>query len=357
MKTPRHVLLWGAILLAVALLFLLPIGIPYSVKTQGKILPAREWVITKGADGHLMTVLLDHARGVVANYALSSFERADALQFALREALVTGIAVNAFDTVGYAYSSETEQQLIRLKGELAATQAALALHRSGEKEAIIEEARQQLAHARTQEGEFRRTLQRQSALYKNGLISQDAHDAMQAQANLYAIASAIAQARLQAVQSGAKAEQIDLLESRLQALQKESAVLQQRAARLIFISPVSGVVRRIFSGDTLLVVADTSSYVVLMPVPAGEGLYLAPAQPVRLRSREIRALPETKLARVEAAAILLHGRSVLLATAELRSSASRIVPGLIIHCIIQCGAVSPAEYLNRKSRTLLAYAF
>jgi hypothetical protein len=358
MKVSLRALLGGAAVPAsLLLLFALPIRIPYSVKAPGKILPAKEWIVVKGADGQVMTMLVDHVRGVTANYAVSSFERSDALQFTLRDALATGAAVAALDTVGYAYSSDTEQQLARLRGELAAAQAALALNSSGEKEAIVEEARQQVAQATTRAEEFQKTLRRQKTLYENRLISQDDFDAVQAQANLHAIAIAIAQARLQAVQSGAKKEQIELAHAHTRALQEEIEVVQQRAASLALVSPMGGVVRRAFFGDTLLVIADTSSYIVLMPVRVREGLYLAPRQPVFLRSRDVFNLPQAELLHVETAASVLQGKPVLPVTAALHAETSEVVPGLVVQCTIRCDGVSPAEYLKRKFQTLVGHAF
>jgi hypothetical protein len=356
-KSLRALFTGAALLAGFLLVLVLPIGVPYSVKAPGKILPAREWIVAKSADGRVMTMLVDHMRGVATSYAVSSFERSDALQFTMHGALEAGRAVAAFDTVGYLYSSDTEQQLTRLKGELAAAEAALALDRSGEKVAIVEEAQQQVAQAKTQAEEFQKALQRQKKLYESGLISQDLYDAVQAQANLHFSAVAIAQARLQTVQSGAKKEQIELAHAHTRALEKEIEVVQRRAASLSLVSPVSGVVRRVFSGDTLAVIADTSNYVVLIPVRAREGRYLAPRQLVLLRSQDMLHLPQAELLKVEPGATLLQGRPVLFAIAVLPGETANLVSGLVIQCAIQCGAVSPMEYLKRKFGILLAHAF
>ncbi|NUO82448.1 hypothetical protein HUU05_20425 [candidate division KSB1 bacterium] len=350
----RALLAGGIVLVSLLLLFTLPLRIPYAIKVPGKILPAREWIVAKGTDGRLMTTLVDHALGVTTGYAILQFERGDAVQFSLHTALASGATVAANDTIGLVSSSSMERELLRLRGELSAAQASLELSRSGEKEAIVAEARQQLAHAMTAADEYNKTLQRQKALYEQRLISQEEYDLAQGQSRLYAIAIAIAEAKLQSVQSGAKQEELELVHAQIAALQGEIEVLQRRATTAFTLTaPFAGVTQRAPSGDTLLVLADNSKYVLLMPVRWSERKYLAHEQAVLLRAREVFNLPQAELLKVEQTAYNLHGRPTLLATAILEDETGELAPGLMLQCAIQCQPVSPWEYIRRKFQSVL----
>ncbi len=350
----RALLAGGILLVGLLLLFTLPLRIPYAIKAPGKILPAREWILAKGTDGRLMTTLVDHELGLTRSYAVSQFERGDVMHFSLHAALASGATVAAHDTVGLVYSSDTERQLARLHGELSATQASLELNRSGEKEAVVAEARQQLAHARAAAEEYHKTLQRQKALYEQRLIAQEEYDLAQGQSRLYAIAIAIAEAKLQSVQSGAKKEQLEFIHAQIAALQAEIEVLQRRATMgFTLTAPFAGVAQRALSGDTLLVLADHSKYVLLMPVRWSERKYLVHQQTVLLRARELLHLPQAELLKVEPTAYNLHGRPALLATALLEDDTGELAPGLMLQCAIQCQPVSPWEYIKRKFRSVL----
>ncbi|NIO28916.1 MAG: hypothetical protein GTO29_10245 [Candidatus Latescibacteria bacterium] len=336
----------------VFVLLLLPIKIPYSLDVPGKIVASKEWVVSKGVNGRLMTVLIDHKQGVNKKYSVTQFERGDAVEFNLNPHIVSGTTIAAMDTIGLVYSNEIERRLAELKGQLAMAKASLQLYLSGEKESIIEEAKQQLASRKKQVEEQGKILDRLKALNARELVSKQEYEIALGLSTLYEIDVSIAKAQLQIVQTGAKKEQVEYIQSQIQAFQQEIEILKKRLADFTLISPISGVVCQIFSGDTLLVVKDTTEYAVIMPVKWQQRRYIATRCPVKLLVPDITNVPKAILVKMDKTTHYLNGEQVLIATAIAKDNVSELVPGLRIQCSIDCGRVRPSEYVKRFFKSI-----
>src|SRR3990172_6870781 len=132
-------------LILVLIYFILPIKLPYTVNSRAKVLPSREWIISKTTGGQLTTTIKDNKTGVSRNYSVSEFQRGDAMQLVFRPELNLGTSVNANDTIGTILSNEIQLQLVQLNGQLEQAKANLNLNLAGEKTSIIEEAEKHLA--------------------------------------------------------------------------------------------------------------------------------------------------------------------------------------------------------------------
>ena len=99
---------------AVIVVLVVPFKVPYSIKTSGKLMPAKEWILSKGSDGRLIENLFDHQRGVSEKFSVIQFDRGDAVQFKLNDDLASNSTIVAGDTVGSIRSNEIERQIIRL---------------------------------------------------------------------------------------------------------------------------------------------------------------------------------------------------------------------------------------------------
>lgn len=334
--------------LSVAVLFL-PFDIPYQIGVAGKLLPAREWIVSKGPDGRLLTLLVDHIRGTSDSYSATQFERGDAIRFELQPQITAGSMVVKGDTVGCIRSNEIEREIARLRGELAASKASLQAIRTGEKDAIIREAESRLRLAKQQVDEQSRIVSRLGKLSAQGLVSAEEFEIERGQLRLYEINVSIAQEQVNAVTSGAKLEQVDLMEAQVQALEDEVSILEGRTEAFTLIAPISGEASYHFSSDTLLSIVDTEKFILLMPVGVEKYQYLSEMQEVTLKaSTDITGT----LSRLDHQVKVLGGRQVAIATATLERTDAHFLPGLIVPCSINCGPVTPLEFLRRKLRDL-----
>ena len=340
----KLLLLLAAVLLTV---MFLPVKIGYSIKTPGKLLPAREWIVSRGTDGRLISAVIDHRRGVNENYSVSQFERGDAVQFRLRPEVAAGASIAKGDTLGSIYSNDFERQFIELEGALAEANATLGLLTSGEKRSVVDEAEKSLEFARKEAEEQDRVFQRVKGLYDRNLISKEEFEITSGDKELSGIKVMIAEAQLQKVQSGAKVEEVDLIKARILALQQEIETLSKRMAQFTLISPVSGIAQQVYSGDTVLVVQDTTELLLKMPVAWLQRRYVAADQKVRLNAPDIDGEPDGKMLSLDKAVHSISGRPVVMATAIIQKYHPEFVPGLILSCSITCEPILPREYLLR----------
>ena len=328
-------------------LLLLPIKVPYSIDVLGKIMPLKEWVLVRGPDGYLISTLYDHMQGSIESYAVRHVERGDHVTFKLHPAMVAGASVAAGDTVGLIYSNEVERQWAELRGELATEMASLRLNRTGQKESVIREAQLCLIHAKEQAEQQRKEVARLQPLFDKKLISEADFEIAETTLRLYEIQMDIAEAQLQTVQTGVREEQMDWVRSRIGALQEEIEILEKRLSASTLTAPIAGRVVRFFLGDTLAVVQDTTSYVVVLPMKWKDRNHIALKQQVELKIDGVFDGLTGTIEQVGNTAQVLNGEQVFGVKAIIEDEKMNLASGLIARCSISCAPVRPYEYLRR----------
>lgn len=333
----------GLMLLAGA--FLLPVTVPYTVSTPGRILPAREWTLVRSDNGTLETLLRDHAAGTVAAYAASLFDRGDAVHLVLRAR--AGAAVAPGDTIGTIVSSLTDQELVRLSGTLAATRATLDLYRAGEKQPVIDEARRQVERAEEQVRQQERAVARLRTLRRQQLVAAQALEEGESLLRVLEAEAEAARARLATVETGARPQQLALTRTEMQALEDEIETLRARRSHYTITSPIPGRTARLYAGDTLVAVQDTSAFVVVMPVPRAVHRDLLVGQRVDVRIPGLPVPFTTRIRHLGDTVHLLGGRPMLLVTATLAPGPYPLLPGATATCAIRTEPLPLPEYLTR----------
>ena len=337
----------AVILLAVLVGLFAPIKIPYAIECSGKIVPLREWRVVRGQDGQVLSILYDNAAGRVRSYSVLDVERGDNARVEIYPTAALGASVTAGEEIGHVHSRELERQLARLQGELAVAEAELKLFSGGEKEAVVDEARTRLLQVRTRVAQERRILARLQTLFARNVASKEDLELAEDALVLDSIQVEIATAKLRAAQMGARSEQIELGRARLAALQGEIGVLEERLSANGLVVPLSGLVVNFFSGDTLVVVQDTTGYAAALPVQWQERDYLAVGQPVEVVVRGRSAPLSATVRHIGRTAFLLNGAQFFGATAQVAAGSAGLVAGLVVRCSIPCGSVEPIEYMRR----------
>lgn len=252
--------------LIILIILILPVKIPYSISTIAKVKPAKQWLIVKGADGKLITTLLNNFNGNVENYSVTQFERGDVVQFFLHKNIHAGIKVNQKDSIAFITSNLSEIEITQLKSELAAALAELKLSQSKEKESVINTEQQKLEFAKKQFEEQQNIFNRQKALYDKQLISQEEFELAKSSLDLFRINVDIATERLSTVQTGSKAEEIEFIKTRIQGLQNQIKAVESKFQKYYLLSPINGIVQRTYSTDTLMNIEDYDEMVAFLPV-------------------------------------------------------------------------------------------
>ncbi len=339
----------GFAVVLLALLFFLPIKWHYSIETTGKIVPAKEWVLQKTNDGSLIATLADNRNGFVQNYSVIQIQRGDATRFQMSPSLNEKRVVMALDTIGSIHSYAVLADLTELEGDLIVAKATLRTQLVGEKAAIIEEARQQLALAQERAALLRKRFLRQDSLFHRNLVSLEEYELVQSEAEVAAIEVNIAEVQLQTVTTGAKPEQIKMIEAEIQSIEDDIRIRKSQVEAFTLQTPISGRIYRSFTSDTLLTVCDTS-FVLIMPLNWKHREYLNPGQTVSLKSGGPQLT--AKILRIEDIVKILDQEQVYMAVALIEGKSETLTPNLIIPCTVRCSSVSSFHYAIRLIKSL-----
>lgn len=342
-----YVLLSIAAVLAIGLVVNLPIPIPSVVNTFGTISSTQKWVLVKGTDGRLISSTVNFKTGLNEGYRVSNFDPGSSVSFALRTSLTPGHFVTKGDTIGSIFSSETQERLIALNGELAAARGLLAVNATGQKAAIVNEAQQRLQFAKRKQLEHRTIMARAEQLHSSDLISQSEYERVRSEHNTLEDEVHIAQANLEAARTGAKPEQLELAQTNIAALENEIEAIKRRATTYTLTAPISGTVSRAVSADTLLTISDTTELLAMVPVKASDYGRVANTPDAKLTLRGVGRPVHGKIIALDRETRLLLGQSVVMATALLENAPRELMPGMIAKCRITCRPVTPLQYFKR----------
>jgi len=344
--SPRTVYAILAAALLLTLFLLLPITLSWRINVPCKVLPAREWLLMKNADGSMMATYSDYQQGRTDSYSAMTIVRGDAFRFDLLPSLKAGDMVRAGEAISKVYSHELSRESSRLSGDLEVAKASLAAIKAGEKQTVAQEAERTLALAKEKAQVVNLQFQRQDSLYQRRLISREAFDLARSTAQMAAIEVAIAEAHLQTVRTGDKPEQIRLIESQIQGLEGEIKALSNQVGALTLVSPFTGIFQTSPNPDTLCTVIDTAQ-VLLMPISVRHLEEVAAGQSVRLRTSRSAGWIEATVQRVEQQVKVVNGLQVIMVTAEVKAGSRTLPANLVAQGYIETGRLSPVGYLLR----------
>jgi len=105
--------------------------------------------------------------------------------------------------------------------------------------------------------------------------------------------------------------------------------MEQRFSDYIIQSPIDGMVNRVFSSDTLLIVSDTTEFIVLMPIQWDYKEFVKKDQIVEFDLQD-RSSPTGKIISLEKSAKLIGHNLVSFVIAEYSGDNVNFMPGLLI---------------------------
>ncbi len=342
------------IIVTIIILFILfyPGKIPNSIEAVGRIMPCRELIINRGRDGLIMATLRNNVQGTVETYSVTQFERGDPVKFRLNRFISSGTHVSAGDTVGWIDSGEIERQLVELEGELKTQKALLYMAETGEKESLIQEAEKRLDHALEQVEEQRKIVERIKNLFETKFVPEQDYEIAQSTLRLFELNIEIAEAQLQTMQSGTKKEEVDMISSQINAIEKDIDALSKKYKQYTITSPISGTVFEISSADTLLIIGDTTSYLVIMPLQVKNRKYINNQQDIKVTVEGLGIPLHGRIVKRGNVVHVLNGNQVFIAIARLSTDNHDLLPGMFTKCSIICEPLRPREYLIRKVKSL-----
>ena len=317
------------------------------------MLPAQEWVLVRTGSGAVTATLRDHRTGAVQTTFASEPARGDAVRFELGPA-ASQETIEAGEAVGIVSSGESALRLSAVRGQIEQAQAQLRLSGVGAKTEVVDAARQDVRRAEAQAAQAEAEASRQRELFEGGLTSEYALQEAESAVRLAEAGVASAEARVRVASAGQRSEEADVVRARIRALNREASSLSRREAMGTLVSPISGRVHRVFSPDTLLLVADVSSYHVLLPVRWTDRDRVRVGAHVTLKAGTDRA-PVAKIVDIREAAVPRAGQAYLVAMAEVVQGAEHLVPGLLVPADVESESKTPLEYTRAALRDLFRW--
>ena len=338
----------GIIILAlfIAAIFA-PIDVPYALESVAKVVPARQWILTKRLDGSLTVTLHDHRTGQLKEAEGYQFDRGDLVQMEFRSADSTGLFVKKGEVVATILSNRLDEQIIQLKNQLQVEQANRDVVATGEKQELIRQLKEELNLAKENLKLQKKMYDRAKTLVEDGVIAQaeweqteNAHDAAIVQVK-------VAEEALTVANTGEKTETVSLAASRIQSLQQQISFLENKQQRYLLTAPFEGTLRTETTpdGDRILL-EDTSASILIIPIRVRDSRFVQPGQEISLKFPDnqqtfISSVLET------GAQVALLGREQVV-TVKALTKEKNLPAGMPLRCTINCGDVRIFEFLKRS---------
>lgn len=321
-----------------------------TIKTFCQVLPKEKWILTKGDNGQIISSMVDYTKGHTVQYSLNQFERGEYISLKFlsdsREKFI-----NRGDTIISIISSEIEDRLISVEGELEVAKANLKSQSSGQKESMIREAETRLSYTQEKIDEQKVLFQRVSSMYEKGLSSQQEYETQKWILDLLEIEKEIYKAQFENLSTGVKDEEINFIESQINSIQSRLDFLKNRRNDLTIISPISGYIENVFSPDTLLTLINDKEVVLNIPVKLEDLEFLKKEQSVKLGLNDFEKEYSGTIVSIPREVKFLNNQQVVFISIKMDNNDGKLLPGMIKEGFLRIKEITLFEYFGRLLST------
>lgn len=340
----------GIILILAIIIFLcLPIHFPYLINSTAKAFPVQQWVLQKNQDGTLISSWHNYQRSQMKDYTSYQFDRGDVvnIQFKASENHQNSIEKDAI--IAAISSNKLQERLLQLQNQLLLERAALNEELSGNKIALVQEAEEALRLAKQELEIHKKRFERSSQLFAEGLIAKATYETAENTLKEAEIKIHLAQRQIEVNTTGEKPEIIRLIKTKIQTLEKEVQFLKTQTNYFEIKSPISGKLYFETNSTTdKLIVEDTSAHILVIPIKLKDRPFITKDALIELKVIGIDTLVQAKLLEIGKKVSILNRETVVLAKAKVAGNCLSIASGMPIRCQVNCGEVTPWEYLKRS---------
>jgi len=342
-KITRYFTCFGLPVICIILLF--EVKVNQSIYSIFEVNPSQKWVLAKGAEGQIISSVMDYKSAISNNIFIVQFERGESMNFQLVQSVMSKSMFTTGDTIAIVYSSRLLERLTKLRGDVLITQADLTAKSTGGKKPLIDEARIKEEYSAAKIQEKKKLFTRTQELFNKGYISKEQFDASQWELRQAEIENEIDHAQLDVYLSGSKEEDLQVLRITIRSYLNEIELLKKRLQDFVLQSPISGDIIRNYSKDTLLIVNNTSSMILSTPIRYEKIHYLTEGESVRFVLKNISEELIGTLVAISKEVKMVNGAQILYARISLDRNKFQLVPGLVIGGEIILPKVTLLEYL------------
>ncbi|MDX1911669.1 MAG: hypothetical protein SFV22_09310 [Saprospiraceae bacterium] len=338
----------GLIILAIlAAALYVPMQIPYTAESIGRVLPAQEWRLLQDQTGRLTSIIRDHKLGTARQIDAFQFEQGDFSGIKIE--VPEEAFVSAGDTVVLLYSIRQRQEMQEIEAQLSLYNAQLQSEKTGDKPPIVQEAENKLQFAKEDLKLKESFYHLKKKLKTEGLIADTEFQIAENDWKLAIIQVDIAQKYLENVTTGLKVETVGITEAQLAGLKNRLHILRQKGLAFVLRAPFSGWAAPSILPEELLTLQRSDEYVVQIPVRVEHLRYLTPEVGISLLDVKTGKLFAAQYAFLGAKVEVLDNRQVAMLTATVRADSlgARLSTGVSAVCRLDFGQVNQREYLRR----------
>lgn len=321
-----------------------------TIKTFCEVFPKEKWILTRGDNGQIISSVVDYTKGHTAEYSFNQFERGEyiSLKFSSNK---NEKYVKRGDTIISIKSSELEDRLITVEGELQVAKANLKSQSTGQKESLIREAETRLNYTKEKIKEQKIKFSRISSLYEKELASREEYETEKWILDLLGIEKEIYEAQLQNLLTGVKKEELNLIKSKINSIESRLDFLKNRKKDLTIISPISGYKVNAFSPDTLLALINDNEVILNTPVKIEDIEFLKKNQNVKLKLNDFEKEYSGLIVSIPREVKFLNNQQVVFILIKIENGDGRLLPGMVKEGFLRIKEISLFEYFGRILNT------
>jgi hypothetical protein len=325
----------------------LPIKLHYSFEATAMVYPIQEWQLKRGQDDSYVSELQNFQTNVLSHLKSYKFERGDISEVNFMDGLVSGGYLNSHDTVAYIHSYYIENEINKLLNLKKVEEDALKIQASGEKEALVQQANQRYDFAKREYELANKNYVRQQKLYNDSVISTADFEVYESAYHLAKINVQIAHSDLLALQTGAKQEEINYIQQRIDSYSREIEFLESLKSQYFIVPPISGIVSYNNSVDEILTISDTSQYILKIPVKISNIQYLMEISAIEFSVPGYNDKLDASFINLDENVNLLPNQQMVMAKALISGGQFKLYPGMAVQCKVICDEITLFQYLKR----------
>lgn len=328
-----------------------PVDLPYSFESTGRVYPLQSWVLQKNTDGTLISMLQDHKTGLMKDYSSYQFDRGDVVNITFNPEGIEGRGIKSGELVANISSNMLAGNLLNLNNELAIQRATLEKVRTGEKRETRSKNQEQLRLAEQEVVLAQKTYDRAKLMLEEGLIARAEFERADNELKEAKLKVQVEEGRLEVVSTGEKPEDIKLVEAKIQSLQNQIAFQKNTNDNYNIFSPVSGQIRyeNGSEGDKMII-EDTSNYVIYVPVKLSNVSFIDSTSNIEIELMGRDTILQADLIDMGGRVEILGREQVVIAKAVVRNFKEGLTIGMPVLSRISVGEVTPYEYLSRSMK-------
>lgn len=328
------------------------IKIPYNINTKGVVVPLKEWSLTRLSDGTILNTEKNNLTNRISYFSVMEFQRGDHAEFIVNEKVFNGSHVSKGDTVGYIRSYEEEKRLLELTGGLEEQRGVLQVYLTGEKQEEVDVAMERVILAEQEYEIQKKFLARSQILYETGVISDEKWELALNDYQVKRQNMNIARSVGEALASGSKQEEIDLVRNNIRFFERQIEQAEKRIDAFTLIAPFSGTIAREqmleqIDMESLMRLVNTEVLIVRLPVDLYQLDYITNGNQINLHMNSGRNTYRATVIEVDNTVQFIDQRQNVFITAMVEENTDRFIPNMLVEAEIECGNLSAWSFMKR----------